>query len=109
MRRKREAPASIGHNVRETATERFARYDNLLLGAITCLLVLTPLLPSEATVHEGIEAPLNLLWTFVLIAWAALLVLRPNPQIKFGWTAIAAAAFVGWHTLSGIVAVFTAN
>ncbi|MCI0360617.1 MAG: O-antigen ligase family protein, partial [Planctomycetaceae bacterium] len=92
-----------------TAADRFAGYDNLLLAAVTCLLVVTPLIPSEATVHEGIAAPLNLLWTLALIAWAALLVLRPDPQVKFGWTELAAAALVGWHTLSGVAAVYAAN
>lgn len=109
MRRKREAPALVAHKARETTTDRFARYDKVLLAAVTCLLVLTPLVPSEATVHEGIAALLNLLWTLALIAWAALLVLRPDPEIKFGWTALAAAALVGWHTLSGLVAIHSAN
>jgi len=109
MRRKREAPALVAHKARVTATDRFARYDNLLLAAVTCLLVLTPLVPSEATVYEGIAAPLNLLWTLALIAWTSLLVLRPDPEVKFGWTAIAAAALVGWHALSGLVAIQSAN
>src|SRR4029453_13890463 len=108
MRRKREAPALVAHKARGTATDRFTRYDNLLMAAVTCLLVLTPLVPSEATVHEGIAAPLNLLWTLALIAWASLLVLRPDPDVKSGWTVLAAAALVGWHTLSGLVAIHSA-
>jgi O-Antigen ligase len=109
MRRKREAHARPASQPHETAADRFVRYDDLLLAAVTCLLVVTPLVPSEATVHEGTAAPLNLLWLLALFAWAALLALRPNPQVKFGWTGACAAAFVGWHTLSGIVAIYSAN
>ncbi len=114
MRRKREAPAghvpakSAGRHG-QPASDRFALVDQVLAATVTMLVVATPLIPSEATVHEGTAAPLNFLWTVVLFAWAAALVLRPDPQIKFGWTGIAAAALIGWHTLSGMVAVHSAN
>jgi len=109
MRRKREAHGKHAPRARETPADHFARWDELLLAVVTCLLVATPLVPSEATAHEGTAAPLNLLWTLALFCWAALLVLRPDPQVNFGWTSVAAAALVGWHTLSGIVAVYSAN
>ena len=108
MRRKRAATAKPSRRD-EPAADRFALCDNVLLAAVIALVVATPLVPSESTAHEGTAAPLNLLWTLVLFGWAALLVFRPNPEVKFGWTGVAAAALVGWHTLSGMVAVYSAN
>src|SRR4030095_167888 len=114
MRRKREARASqmVDRPIPrrgQSAAGRFALYDHALLAVVTALVVATPLVPSEATVHEGSAAPLNLLWMLALFAWAALLVLRSDPQVKFGWTGAAAATLVGWHTLSGMIAAYSAN
>jgi hypothetical protein len=83
--------------------------DQVLLAATAGLLVATPLIPSEATVHQGTGAPLNLLWLLVLFAWAAGQVLRPDPRVKFGWTGVAAAALIGWHTLSALTAGMHGN
>ena len=113
MRRKREHRASRAGEPSPApvvlAADRFAAADLALLGAVTALVVATPLVTSESTVHEGTAAPLHLLWALLLFAWAALLVLRPDPQIKWDWTSLAAAALIGWHTLSGIVATYTAS
>ncbi len=109
MRRKREALTKHTRPLDERPTDGFVLFDNLLLAAVTALLVATPLVPSEAAVYEGSAAPLNLLWMLACFAWAALLVFRPDREVKFGWTGIAAAALVGWHTLSGIVAIYAAN
>jgi tetratricopeptide (TPR) repeat protein len=109
MRRKREAPAKPDRRPQPPAADSYQRLDDWLLGGVVALLVATPLVPSESTVHEGSAAALNLLWMLVLFAWAALVVLRPDPQIKFGWTGVAAAALVGWHTLSALTAGMAGN
>ena len=109
MRRKREASAQPDRRPQQSLAETYERLDQWLLAGVVALLVATPLVPSESTVHEGSAATLNLLWMLALFAWAALVVLRPNPQIKFGWTGVAAAALVGWHTLSALTAGLSGN
>jgi hypothetical protein len=104
MRRKRDSQADP-----PAASERFAWLDASLLAAVTALGVATPLIPSEATVRDGVNGPLVLLWLLVLCAWAAGQALRPNPKILFGWTGTLAAALIGWHTLAGLVAGMQGN
>ena len=107
-RRKREpAPKSVA-DLPATA-DRSDVASGLLLAGATALLVATPLIPSESTIHEGTGAPLNMLWLLLLFAWAALLVLRPGDRITFGWTGICAAALIGWHSLSALTAGLAGN
>lgn len=110
MPRKRESKRD------PAAPDRFGLLDAGLLAAAAALCVATPLIPSEATVRDGVAGPLNLLWLLVLLAWAAGQALRPavlrtetQSQIIFGWTGAAAAAFIGWHTLSGLTAGLQGN
>ncbi len=104
MRRKRDAQPDPA-----AASDRFAWVDASLLAAVTALCVATPLVPSEATVRDGVNGPLVLLWLLVLVAWAAGQALRPKSKIIFGWTGVTAAALIGWHTLSGLVAGMQGN
>jgi hypothetical protein len=103
MRRKRDAKRD------PATTDRFAWFDAALLAAAAALCVATPLIPSEATVRDGVNGPLVLLWLLVLVAWSAGQALRPHPQVTFGWTGVAAAALIGWHTLSGLAAGMHGN
>jgi O-antigen ligase/tetratricopeptide (TPR) repeat protein len=81
----------------------------LLVAGTTCLLVATPLVPSESMVSEGTAAPLCLLWLLLAAAVAVHLLLSPGASVLVGWTGIAALAFVAWHTASGLVAGLAGN
>jgi tetratricopeptide (TPR) repeat protein len=83
--------------------------DGLLVTGTTCLLVATPLVPSESMVSEGTAAPLCLLWLLFAAAVAVHLLLSPGASVLVGWTGIAALAFVAWHTASGLVAGLAGN
>ena len=89
--------------------DRAARLDSLLLAGVTALLVATPLIPSESTVTFGTAAPLNLLWVLLLVGWTLAALLRPDPQLKFGWTGVAAVALIGWHTLAALTTGLDGN
>ncbi|MDX1945337.1 MAG: O-antigen ligase family protein [Pirellulaceae bacterium] len=84
--------------------DRSRRLDDWLLAGATALIVATPLVPSEATIPFGAAAPLHLLWVLLLIGWLLAGLLRPEPRIRLGWTALAAAALIGWHTLAALTA-----
>jgi O-antigen ligase len=81
----------------------------VLVAGTTCLLVATPLVPSESMVSEGTSAPLCLLWLLLVAAWAVHLLLSPPASVLVGWTGMAVAALVGWHTASGLVAGLAGN
>ncbi len=83
--------------------------EGLLVAGTTCLLVATPLVPSESMVSEGTAAPLCLLWLLLGGAVAVHLLLSPGSRVLVGWTGIAALVFVAWHTASGLVAGLAGN
>jgi O-antigen ligase len=107
MRQKRNdklksSAASVG-------AERSLDPRGLVLAVVVGLFVVTPLIPSEATVHEGAGAALHLLWTLALLGWTGLLVLRPGTQIVFGWTGVAAAVLIGLCVTSALAVGLSGN
>ncbi|MEX2173706.1 MAG: O-antigen ligase family protein [Pirellulaceae bacterium] len=109
MRAKRENKSKPAERTRDEPRNRFATADGWLLAGVTCLAVITPLVPSEGTVQEGTAAPLHLLWLLALFAWATALSLRGDRKIQFGWTGVALAALVGLHTLSALAVGLQGN
>jgi O-antigen ligase len=103
MRRKREDKSKASHSQREA--EPFARkfpWERAFLALATCLLVATPLIPSEATVRDGTAALLVALWLLALVLWAVWQVANPQPRLVGGWTMLALGVFVALHTLSAL-------
>ena len=81
----------------------------VVLAGCMALTVLAVLIPSEAAIPEGSFAPLAAGWCLLLVLWTASLWLTPSPQPVFGWTELAVATLVLWHTLAAIVHLFDGN
>src|SRR5262245_20618333 len=110
MRRKRDdnsnRPMPRGDKSRRPVDFPWQR---ALLALTTCLLVATPLIPSESAVRDGTSAPLVALWILTLMLWAAWLIMDPRWQIVGDWTTLAAAAFLFAHTIGALVAGMHGN
>ncbi len=86
-----------------------ARLQIGVLGGAVALVVASTLIYSEGTIDEGTYTTIAAGWCVLLIAWSLALWLDRRPAVQLGWTEIAAAALVGWHTLTGIVALGSGN
>jgi hypothetical protein len=81
----------------------------ITLAGSVALLVVSVLVPSEAAIPNGAAAPLAAGWCLLLVLWAASLFLDSEPVVHIGWTEVAGAAFVGWHSLAAVFSLGETN
>lgn len=81
----------------------------VVLGGAVALIVLGTLIHSEAAVPESTYAPLAAAWCALLVFWCVATALAEHPRVTIGWTEIAIAALVGWHTIAALVSLGEVN
>jgi O-antigen ligase len=74
----------------------------VVLGGSVALLVITTLIPSESAISDGTYAPIVAGWCALLVLWFAAAWLAGQATFVLGWTEIAGAALVGWHSLAAL-------
>ena len=85
------------------------RLSAIVLGGTIALLVISVLIPSEAAIADGTYAPLAAGWCVLLVLWATSMWLAPAATVRLGWTEVALAALIGWHSLAAVVALGSVN
>ncbi|HZN34166.1 MAG TPA: O-antigen ligase family protein, partial [Pirellulaceae bacterium] len=80
----------------------------VLAGAVALVVVAT-LIPSEGSVATGSYAILAAGWCVLAIVWCLSLLVDKQPGLELGWTELAAAALIAWHTLAGMVVLGSGN
>jgi len=85
------------------------RLGAVVLGGAVALVVVTALIPSEAAISDGTYAPIVASWCVLLVLWAAASWLAPAPTLRLGWTEVALAALIGWHSLAALVSLGSVN
>ena len=74
-----------------------------LLAAVAAMLVVQIILPGDSvTSASGAGVPLAMIWTLLLVAYAALVLWRNGRPIRFGKTDAAVFVLISIHTISGI-------
>jgi hypothetical protein len=86
-----------------------ARLRSLVLGGAVALIIIATLIPSESAVSDGAYAPIIAGWCLLLVAWAISLWLDRKSTVHLGWTELAGAALVGWHSLASLVSIGSVN
>jgi hypothetical protein len=86
-----------------------ARLRSLVLGGAVALIIIATLIPSESAVSDGAYAPIIAGWCLLLVAWAISLWLDRQSSVHLGWTELAGAALVGWHSLASLVSIGSVN
>ena len=69
----------------------------------TALFVAAPLIPSESAATAGTGIPLVMLWLVLALVWMLMALLRRRLAWRWGWMETAFAAWITWHTVSGLV------
>ena len=79
------------------------RLRSVWLGALTALLVATPILPTETVLFGGSIFILMVLWWMLLLGWFLSGALRAKLELKLDPAIWAWLAFAGWHSISALV------
>ncbi len=77
----------------------------VLAGAVTALVVLRPLYPSESAAVTGDGLPVVVMWLLILVLWAAFVARGSITRVRWGWPDIALTLLVLWHTIAALWAM----
>jgi O-antigen ligase len=106
-RQRRESPAS--RTSVDGLPRLIERLRSGLLAVAVALTVVAPLMPSEAVAGFGVNAPVTMSWLMLLIAWGALAIVQPSQPWKWERSDAWLLGLVAWHTLAGVVALYTGD
>jgi hypothetical protein len=76
-----------------------------LLAGVVALLTARLLVPSDAVAHLGGGLVFAMLWVLLAIGWLVRGLRMGQIDLRFEWIDAAVVALVGWHTVSGFIAV----
>lgn len=79
------------------------------LAAATALVVVTPLMPSEAVANFGVNAPTTMGWLVLLLLWSLLAPLSRAAHAPWSWADGWLLALGAWHSLAGIIAMYSGS
>src|SRR5689334_17760134 len=94
---------------RESHSRWSKRLSAAVVGGSVSLVIVSALIPSEAAISEGTYAPIAAGWCVLLVLWATAAWLAPAPTVRLGWTELALAALIGWHSLAALVSLGSVN
>jgi hypothetical protein len=80
-----------------------------LLAALTALYVARPLVPNDPVTDRGDGAIFVILWLLLVAAWLFHVGLRRRLAVRWGAVDLALLVLIGWHCLSGLLAVWQAS
>jgi len=80
-----------------------------VLGGAIALVISSVLVFSEAAIPKGSYASIAMGWCVLLMLWSLAAWLDPQPVLRWGWTELAAAPLIGWHSLAAIAALGHTN
>ena len=92
------------HSARSSAASKLAnQLQRACVAALVALLVITPLIPSEAAATQGTGMVLVVLWLITLTAWDAAGMLRGAMILYWSWADVAVGCLVGACCLSALL------
>lgn len=103
------AEAAAASSLAETSRWLQPQLAELLRAAMVVLVVITPLVPSEAAVAFGSYATLAMLWTLLLALWGVSLLVEPQQAIRASKIDGLLAALIALIGISCMNATFTGN
>jgi O-antigen ligase len=80
-----------------------------LSAALTALYVARPLVPNDPVTDRGDGAVFVILWLLLAAAWLFHVGLRRRLAVRWGAVDLALLVLIGWHCLSGLLAVWQAS
>ena len=99
--RSQEPAQPSGDSAQPSFGQRFLRA--CLLGGFTSTVVAASLIPTDAIPALGIGMGLITCWLVLLLVWCLVGLAAGTATIRWGPTTVALAAFLVWHSLSGLL------